>query len=91
MVGTLWAQGIHMAAQAYTLKIDPKDLLRGQERIFQAIALHTAMYWAQGAHQGPNTPDPTVAWIKQAQSLRNYHFNHPFEDIPPTLLWPTDP
>ena len=97
-----WAHGVSMAAQAYTPEIDPEDPPRGQQRLLQATtltgrevapweALHTALYWAQGSPNGPDTPEPTEAWGMQAKAMRNYHLHHPFDDSPAALPWPTDP
>ena len=91
-----------MAAQAYTPEIDPEDPPRGQQRLLQATtltgregapweALHTALYWAQGPPNGPDTPEPTGAWVMQAKAKRNYHLHHPFDDSRAALPWPTDP
>ena len=91
-----------MAAQAYTPDIDPEDPEGGQQRLFQATtltgregvpweALHTALYGAQGSPNGPDTPEPTEAWVMQAKATRNYHLHHPFDDSPAALPWPTDP
>ena len=97
-----WAHGVLMAAQAYTPKIDPEDPLRGQQRFLQATnltasksapweALHTALYWAPGSPSGPDTPERTEAWVMQANAMRDYHLQHPFDDSPAALSWPTDP
>ena len=97
-----WAHGVLMAAQAYTPEKDPEDPPRGQQRLLQATtltgregapweALHTALYWAQGSPNGPDTPEPTEAWGMQAKAMRNYHLHHPFDDSPAALPWPTDP
>ena len=40
---------------------------------------------------GPDTPEPTEAWVKQAKSMRKYHLHHPFKDSPTGLPWPMDP
>ena len=91
-----------MAAQAYTPEIDPEDPPRGRQRLLQATiltgrkgapweALHTALYWAQVSPNGPDTPEPTEAWVKQAKAMRNYHLHHPFDNSPAALTWPTDP
>ena len=82
-----------MAAQAYTPEIDPKDPPQGRQRLFQTTtltgcggtpweALHTALYWAQGSLNGPDTPEPTEAWVMQAKAMRNYRLHHPFERQP---------
>ena len=91
-----------MVAQAYTPEVDPEDRPRGRQRLSGAItitgrkgapweALHTALYWAQGSPSGPDTPEPTEAWVMQAKAMRNYHLHHPFDDSPAALPWPTDP
>ena len=90
-----------MAAQAYTPQINPEDPRRGQQRLFQATltgregapwkAPHTALYWAQGSPSGPDTPEPTEAWVRQAKAMRNYHLHHPFDNSLAALPWPTDP
>ena len=96
------AHRVLMAAQAYTPEIDPEDPPRGQQRLIQATtltgregapweALHTALYWAQGSPNGPDTQEPTEAWVMQAKAMRNYHLHHPFDDSPAALPWPTDP
>ena len=85
-----------MAAQAYTPEIDPEDPPPGRQRLLQATiltgrkgapweALHTALYWAQGSPNGPDTPEPTEAWVKQAKAMRNYHLHHPFDKSPAAL------
>ena len=67
-----WAHGILMAAQAYTPEVDLDDPRRGLQRPLQATtvtgrgsapweALYTALYWAQGSPNGPDTPEPTGA------------------------------
>ena len=97
-----WAHGVLMAAQAYTPEIDPEDPQQGWQRLLQATgltgrqgapwdALHTAIYWAQGSPNGPDTPEPTEAWVMQAKAMRNYHLHHPFDNSPATLPWPSDP
>ena len=97
-----WAHGVLMAVQAYTPEIDAEDAPRGQQRLLQATtltgrngtpreALHTALYWAQGSANGPDRTEPTMAWVKQAKAMRNYHLHHPFDDSPAALPWPTDP
>ena len=91
-----------MAAQAYTPEIDPEDPPRGRQRLFQATtltgregapweALNTALYWAQGSPNGPDTPEPTEALVMQAKAMRNYNLHHPFDDSPAALPWPSDP
>ena len=91
-----------MAAQAYTREIDPEDPPLGWQRLLQATtltgregapweALHTALYWAQESPNGPDTPEPTKAWVMQAKAMKNYHFHHPFDTSPAALPWPTDP
>ena len=97
-----WAHGVLMAAQAYTPEIDPEDPPRGRHRLLQATiltgregapweALHTALYWAQGSPNGPDTPEPTEAWVMQAKAMRNYHLHHPSNDSPAALPWPSYP
>ena len=97
-----WAHRVLMAAQAYTPEIDPEDPPRGRHRLLQATiltgregapweALHTALYWAQGSPNGPDTPEPTEAWVMQAKAMRNYHLHHPFDNSPAALRWPSDP
>ena len=97
-----WAQGVLMAAQAYTPEIDPEDPPQGRQRLLHATiftgregapweALHTALYWAQGSPNGPDTPGPKEAWVMQAKAMRNYHLHHPFDDSPAALPWPSDP
>ena len=91
-----------MAAQAYTPEVDLEDPPRGPQPLLQATtltgregapweALHTAVYWAQGSPSGPDTPEPTEAWLKKAEAMRNYHLHHPFNHSPAALPWPTDP
>ena len=91
-----------MAAQAYTPKIDPEDPQRDWQRLLQATtltgcqgapwqALHKALYWAQGSPSGPDTPEPTEAWVMQAKAMRNYHLHQPFYNGPAALPWPADP
>ena len=91
-----------MASQAYTPEIDPEDPPRGRQQLIQATgltgrksapweALHTALYWDQGSPNGPDTPEPTEAWVMQAKAMRNYHLQHPFDDSPTALPWPSDP
>ena len=97
-----WAHRVLMAAQVYTPEIDPEDPPRGRQRLLQATtltgckgapweALHTALYWAQGSPNGPDTPEPTEACVMQAKAIRNYHLHHPFDDSPAALPWPSDP
>ena len=82
--------------------VDPEDPPRGRQGLPQATtvtgregasweALYTALYWAQGSPNGPDSPEPMEAWVMQAKAMRNYHLHHPFDDSPPTLPWPTDP
>ena len=91
-----------MAAQAYTLEIELEDPQRGPQRLLQATtltgrqgapweALHTALYWAQGSPNSPDTPESTEAPVMQAEAMRNYHLHHPFDDSPAALPWPSDP
>ena len=97
-----WAHGVLIAAQAYTFEVDPEDAPRVRGLLLQAAgltgregappeALHTAPYWAQGSPSSPNTTEPTEAWLRQAQTMRNYHVHHPFDDSPAALPWPTNP
>ena len=94
--------GVLMAAQAYTPEVDPEDPPRGGQRLLQATtvrgregapweALYTVLYLSQGSPNGPDTPEPTEAWVRQAKAMRNYHLHHPFDDSPAALPWPTDP
>ena len=53
--------------------------------------LPTRRYWAQRSPNGPDTPEPTEACVRQAKAMRNYHPHHPFNHSPPALPWPTDP
>ena len=91
-----------MAAQSCNPEVDPKDPPGGQQLSLQATtvtgregapweALYTAIYRAQGSPNGPDTPEPTEAWVQQAKAMRNYHIHHPFDDSPTALPWPTDP
>ena len=91
-----------MAAQAYTPEVDPEDPPRGRQRLLQATtprgrkgapweALHTALYWAPGSPSSPDTPEPTEAWLRQAQAMRNYDLHHCFDDSSAALRWPTVP
>ena len=70
-----WTHGVLMAAEGYTPEVDPEDPPRGRQRLIQATtvtgrkgapweALYTALYWAQGTPNGPDTPAPTEAWVK---------------------------
>ena len=34
-------------------------------------ALHTALYWAEGSPNGPDTPEPREAWVMQAKAMKN--------------------
>ena len=97
-----WAHRVLMAAQTYTPEIDLEDPPRGRQRLLQATtrtgckgtlweALETALYWAQGSPNGPDTPEPTEAWVMQAKTMRNYHPHHPFDESPAALPWPSDP
>ena len=97
-----WAHGVLMAAQAYTPEVDLEDPPRGTQRLLKATtltgregapckALYMALYWAQGSANGADTPEPTEAWVKQAEAMRDYNLHHPFDDSPPALRWPTDP
>ena len=80
----------------------PRRRPRGWQRLLQATtltgrkgtpweALHTALYWAQGSPNGPDTPEPTGAWVMQAKAMKNHHLHHPFDDSPAPLPWPSDP
>ena len=91
-----------MGAQAYTPELDPEDPPRGRQRLLQATtltrrkgapweALHTALYWAQGSPDAPDTREPGEAWVKEAKAMRNYHLHHPFNNSPAALPWLTDP
>ena len=98
MVGpSLGTQGPHGSSG-----LDMKDPTRGRQRVLQATtvkggvgalweALYTALYWAQRSPHGPDTPEPTEAWVMQAKAMRNYHLHHPFNDRPRALPWTTDP
>ena len=97
-----WAHGVLVSAQAYNPDIDPEDPPRGRQRLLQATtltgregapweALHTALYWAQGSPNGPDTAEPTEAWVMQAKAMRNYHLHHPFDNSRAALPWQTDP
>ena len=81
-----WAHGVLMAAQAYTAEKDPEDPPRGRQRLLQATTLTgrggapweaviTPLYWAQGSPNGPDTPEPTEAWVNQAKAMRNYQLH----------------
>ena len=76
------AHGVLMAAQAYTPEIDPEDLPRGRQRLLQATnitgregapweALHTALYWAQGSPNGPDTAGTHGGLGQEAKAMRN--------------------
>ena len=82
-----------MAAQAYTPEIDPEDPPRGRQRLLQATiltgregapwkALHTALYWAQGFPNGPDTPEPMDAWVMQAKGHEELPPQPPFGQQP---------
>ena len=91
-----------MAAQAYAPESDPEDPPPGQQQLSQATtvagregapwdALYTALYWARGSPNGPDTPEPTETLVRQAKAMRIYDLQNPLIDSPPPLPWPTDP
>ena len=54
-------------------------------------ALHYALYWAQGAPEGPLPPERTPAWTRHATRY-TAHMRHHGAGIGHRLLtWPTDP
>ena len=54
-------------------------------------ALHYALYWAQGAPEGPLPPERTPAWTRHATRYTAYMRRHGAGTGHRLLTWPTDP
>ena len=54
-------------------------------------ALHYALYWAQGAPEGPLPPERTPAWTRHATSYTAHMRRHVAGTGHRLLTWPTDP
>ena len=72
------------------------DRLRPAARIPHAPeaaweALHYALYWAQGAPEGPLPPERTPAWTRHATRYTAHMRRHGAGTGHRLLTWPTDP
>ena len=54
-------------------------------------ALHYALYWAQGAPEGPPPPERTPAWTRHATRCTAHMRRHGAGTGRRLLNWPTDP
>ena len=54
-------------------------------------ALHYALYWAQGAPEGPHPPERTPAWTRHATCYTAHMRRHGAGTGHRLLTWPTDP
>ena len=54
-------------------------------------ALHYALYWAQGAPEGPLPPERTPAWTRHATCYTAHMRRHRAGTGHRLLTWPTDP
>ena len=54
-------------------------------------ALHYALYWAQGAREGPLPPERTPAWTRHATRYTAHMRRHGAGTGHRLLTWPTDP
>ena len=54
-------------------------------------ALHYALYWAQGAPEGPLPPERTPAWTRHATRYTAHMRRHGAGTGHRLLIWPTDP
>ena len=54
-------------------------------------ALHYALYWAQGAPEGPLPPERTPAWTRHATRYTAHMRRHGAGTGHRLLTWPTDP